>query len=113
MKKLTLKYVNRMPRHPEDLPPDVAEVYIRPSRNGVSITIMRDGFIVADHVMEAIESRIRELDVSDGRGGEALAERVDLYPVVSPEWRKFLEDLLRQDNSWSFFVPVADMHAVS
>lgn len=113
MKKLTLKYVNRMPRHPEDLPPDVAEVYIRRSRNGVNITIMRDGFIVADDVMEAIENRIRELDISDGRGDEVLAERVGLYPVVSPEWRNFLEDLLQQDDSWSFFVPVTDMHAVS
>lgn len=113
MKKLTLKYVNRMPRHPEDLPPDVAEVYIRRSRNGVNITIMRDGFIVADHVMDAIENRIRELDISDGRGDEVLAERVGLYPVVSPEWRNFLEDLLQQDDSWSFFVPVTDMHAVS
>lgn len=74
---------------------------------------MRDGFIVADHVMEVIENRIRELDVSDGRRDEALAERVGLYPVVSPEWRTFLEGLLRQDDSWSFFVPVPDMHAVS
>jgi hypothetical protein len=33
--------------------------------------------------------------------------RVGLYPTVSAEWRAFLDDLLRQDDSWAFFVPTA------
>ena len=107
MKKLTIKYVDRLPRHPEDLPPDVVEIYIGISRKGIEMSIVRDGFIVADHVMHAIESRIQRLDRTNGRGDQPLAVRVGLYPKVSVEWRAFLDDLLHRDDSWAFFVPMA------
>lgn len=107
MKNLTITYVDRLSRHPEDLPPDVVEIYIDISRKGVEMNIVRDGFIVADHVMHAIESRIQRLDKTNGRGDQPLAVRVGLYPTVSAEWHAFLDDLLRQDDSWAFFVPTA------
>lgn len=34
MSKLNIVYVHRLPPHPEDLPPDVVEVYIGISRKG-------------------------------------------------------------------------------
>ena len=105
MKKLNIVYVHRLPRHPEDLPPDVVEVYIGISGKGVEMDIVRNGFLAADHVQHAIESHIREVDTASGRTDQPLAVRVGLYPTVGPEWRIFLDDLLQQDDSWAFIVP--------
>ncbi len=105
MKKLNIVYVNRLPRHPEDLPPDVVEVYIGISRKGVEMDIVRNGFLAADQVQHAIENHIRVLDTASARTDKPLAVRVGLYPTVSPEWRIFLDSLLQQDDSWAFVVP--------
>lgn len=107
MQRLTIRYVDRPSHHPEDLPPEIVEVYVGISRKGIEMNIVRDGFIVADRVMHAIQSRIQGLDKSNGRGDKPLAVRVGLYPTVSAEWRAFLDDLLQQDDSWAFFVPMA------
>ncbi len=105
MKKLNISYVNRLPRHPEDLPPDMVEVYIGISRKGVEMDIVRNGFLAADHVKQAIERHIRELDRASENSDKPIAIRVGLFPVVGPEWRIFLDNLLQQDDSWAFIVP--------
>jgi hypothetical protein len=55
--------------------------------------------------MHMIEGRIQQLDQATPRRGRSIAESVGLYPNVSPEWRKFFDDLLQRDDSWAFLVP--------
>ena len=61
MRKLKVVYVDRLPRQPEDLPPDVVEVYIGLSRKGVELDIVRNGFLAAENVKHAIQRHIRQL----------------------------------------------------
>jgi hypothetical protein len=103
-------YVDRLPRLPEHLPPDIVEVYIGGSGDNVDISIVRYAFITSDRVMHAIEGRIRQIERAKARSGRPLAECVGLYPVVSAEWRRFFDDLLQQDDSWAFLVPTVDVH---
>lgn len=113
MKKLNIMYVNCFPRHPEDLPPDVVEVYIGISRKGVELDIVRNGFLAAENVKHAIESHIQELKTTSAKSNKPLAVRVGLFPSVSPEWRTFLDNLLQQDDSWAFIVPTKMAGAAS
>jgi hypothetical protein len=113
MKELKIKYVDRMPRPPEHLPLDVVEVYIGSSGDNVDISIGRHGFILSDRVMHAIGSRIQQLDLESSRRSRPVAECVGLYPVVSAEWRRFLDDLLQDDDSWAFLVPSVEVHCPS
>ena len=106
MKRLKIRYVDHLLPLPEGLSPEVVQVYIGTSRNKEEMSILRNGFIVADPVMHTIENRIRQLDQATPRRGRPVAESVGLYPNVSPEWCKFFDDLLQRDESWAFLVPV-------
>jgi len=107
MRKLKIVYVDRLPRQPEDLPPDVVEVYNGLSRKGLELDIVRNGFLAAENVKHAIQRHIRQLDARNRRSNQPLGVRVGLYPTVSQEWRIFLDNLLQQDDSWAFLVPTA------
>ena len=106
MKRLKIRYVDHLLPLPEGLSPEVVQVYIGTSKNKVEMSIMRNGFIVADPVMHTIERRIRQLDQATPRRGRPVVESIGLYPTVSPEWCKFFDDLLQRDDSWAFLVPV-------
>lgn len=106
MGKLKIQFVQRPPRQPEDLPDDVVEVYISVSGRKIDLSIGRHGFIVTDPVIESIRERIRRIAEATTRKGRPLAERLGLSPVMSPDWREFLEGLLQQCDSWAFLVPV-------
>lgn len=106
MAKLKIHYVQRPPRQPEDLPDDVVEVYINISGRKVDLSIGRHGFIASDPVIEAIRARIRSIAEATIGKDRPLAERLGLSPVLSPDWREFLEGLLQRCDSWAFFVPV-------
>ena len=54
MKKLKIRYVQHLPAPPEDLPPEVVQVYVGIAHNKVEMSILRQGFIVADPVMHTI-----------------------------------------------------------
>ena len=105
MKRLKIRYVHDLSPLPEEMSPEVVQVYIDTSKNKVEMYILRHGFIVTDPVMHTIEGRIQQLDQATPRRGRSLAERVGLYPSVSPEWREFFDDLLQRDDSWAFLVP--------
>ena len=113
MRKLKIVYVDRLPRQPEDLPPDVVEVYIGLSRKGLELDIVRNGFLAAESVKHAIQRHIQQLDARSGRSDQPLAVRFGLYPTVSPEWHTFLDHLLQQDDSWAFLVPAAGAFSTS
>jgi hypothetical protein len=104
--KLKIQYVQRPPRQSEDLPDDVVEVYISISGRKVDLSIGRHGFIVSDAVIGAIRERIRRIAEATIGRDRPLAERLGLSPVVTPDWREFLEGLLQKCDSWAFFVPV-------
>jgi len=106
MKRLEIRYVNHPLPLSEGLSPKIVHVCIGTSKGKVEMSILRNGFILADPVMHTIESRIRQLDEATPRRGRSVAESVGLYPNVSPEWRKFFDDLLQRDESWAFLVPV-------
>ena len=106
MKGLKIRYVHDLPPLSEDMSPEVVQVCIDASKNKVEMYILRHGFIVTDPVMHRIEGRIQQLDQATPRRGRSVAESVGLYPNVSPEWRKFFDDLLQRDDSWAFLVPV-------
>jgi len=106
VRKLKIQYVQRPPRQPEDLPDDVVEVYIGTSGRKVDIAIGRHGFIVSDPVIGAIRARIRRIAETTVGKDRPLAERLGLSPILSPDWREFLDDLLQKCDSWAFFVPV-------
>ncbi len=104
MRKLTIKYVERVPRQPEELSPDLVEIYMRVSRGQIELCIVRHGFIAANRVFQAIDARIRHLVAGAIENHRPLAERIGLAPRVSTEWREFLERLLQRDDSWAFLV---------
>jgi hypothetical protein len=106
MRKLKIQYVQRPPRQPEELPDDVVEVYISISGRKVDLSIGRHGFIVSDPVIRAIRERIRRIAEPTMGKDRPLAERLGLFPVLSPEWHEFFESLLQKCDSWAFFVPV-------
>lgn len=106
MGKLKIQFVQRPPRQPEDLPDDVVEVYISVSGRKIDLSIGRHGFIVTDPVIESIRGRIRRIAEATTRKDWPLAERLGLSPVMSPDWREFLEGLLQKCDSWAFLVPV-------
>ncbi len=105
MKRLKISYVHHLSL-PEDLSPQVVQVYIGTAGNKVEMSILRRGFVVADPVIHRIESRIQELDQATARRGRSVAESVGLYPDVAPEWLRFLDDLLQREDSWAFLVPM-------
>ena len=113
MRKLKIVYVDRLPRQPEDLPPDVVEVHIGLSRKGVELDIVRNGFLAAENVKHAIQCHIQQLDARSRGSDQPLAVRVGLYPTISQEWRTFLDHLLQQDDSWAFLVPAAGAFSTS
>jgi hypothetical protein len=104
--KLKIEYVQRPPRQPEDLPDDVVEVYISISGRKIDLRIGRHGFMASELVIGAIRARIRRVAEATTGKDRPLAERLGLSPVLSPDWRQFLEDLLQKCDSWAFFVPV-------
>jgi hypothetical protein len=106
MKRLMVRYVHDLSPMSEDMSPEVVQVCIDTSKNKVEMYILRHGFIVTDPVMHRIEGRIQQLDQATPRRGRSVAESVGLYPNVSPEWRKFFDDLLQRDDSWAFLVPI-------
>ncbi len=106
MKRLKIAYVDHLPPAPEDLSPDIVHVYISTSGNKVELSILRNGFIVADPVMHEIERRIQQLEHATPRRARSVAESVGLCPNVSAEWRNFFDDLLQREDSWAFLVPV-------
>jgi hypothetical protein len=104
MRKLRIEYVQRSPRGAEDLPPDVVELWIGVSARKVDINIVRRGFILADPVMHAIRDRIKRLALVSTSINRPLPERIGFSPDLSPDWRKFLDELLQKEDSWSFLV---------
>lgn len=111
MKRLMIRYVNKPSPLSEDMPPEVVQVCIDTSKSKVEMYILRHGFIVANSVMHTIERRILQLDQATPRRGRSVAESVGLYPNVSPDWRKFFDDLLQRDDSWAFLVPVIGLNS--
>ncbi len=112
MKQLKISYVRHL-SPPENLSPRVVQVYIGTTGNKVEMSILRQGFVVADPVIHRIESRIQELDQATARHSRPVAESVGLYPEVTPEWRRFLDDLLQQEDSWAFLVPMIGINSRS
>jgi len=106
MKKLKIEYVQRPPRQADDLPDDVVEVYLNVSGRKVDLIIGRHGFMVSDPVIGAIRQRIQTIAEATVGKDRPLAERLGLSPVLSPDWREFLDNLLQQCDSWAFFVPI-------
>ena len=104
MGKLKINYVQRLPRGAEELPPDVVELWIGISGRKVDINIVRRGFILSDPVMHAIRERIKRLALATANIDKPLPERIGFSPELSPDGRRFLDDLLQKDDSWSFLV---------
>ena len=104
MGKLKINYVQRLPRGAEELPPNVVELWIGISGRKVDVNIVRRGFILADPVMHAIRERIKRLALATANIDKPLPERIGFSPELSPDWRRFLDDLLQKDDSWSFLV---------
>jgi len=104
MGKLKIQYVQRLPRCAEDLPPDVVELWIGVSGRKVDVSIVRRGFILAAPVMRIIRERIKHFALATSGINKPLPERIGFSPDLSPDWRQFLDDLLQQDDSWSFLV---------
>ena len=113
MKSLKIRFVNQPPQPPEHLPPEYVQVYVAAYRDKVDVQIVRQGFIVADPVMHAIGNRIRQVEEVTPRGNRSVAECVGLHPVVNAEWRKFLYDLLQQEDSWAFLVSEVGVPSLS
>ena len=104
MGKLKINYVQRLPRGAEDLAPDIVELWIGVSGRKVDVNIVRRGFILAEPVMHAIRERIKGLAASTANIHKPLLERIGFSPELSPDWRRFFDDLLQKDDSWSFLV---------
>jgi hypothetical protein len=104
MGKVKIQYVQRLPRCGEDLPPDVVELWIGVSGRKVDVSIVRRGFILAAPVMRIIRERIKHFALATSGINKPLPERIGFSPDLSPDWRQFLDDLLQQDDSWSFLV---------
>jgi hypothetical protein len=104
MGKLKIQYVQRLRRCAEDLPPDVVELWIGVSGGKIDVSIVRRGFILAAPVMRIIRERVKQFAFATSGINRPLPERIGFSPDLSPDWRQFLDDLLQQDDSWSFFV---------
>lgn len=104
MGKLKIEYVQRPPRGAEELPPDVVELWIGISGRKVDVNIVRRGFILADPVMHAIKERVKRLAIATAGINRPLAERIGFSPKLSADWRQFLDELLQEEDSWSFLV---------
>jgi len=104
MGKLKIQYVQRPPRGAEDLPPDVVELWIGCSGRKVDVNIVRRGFILAAPVMRIIRERIKRLALATSGIKRPLPERIGFSPDLSSDWRRFLDELLQKDDSWSFLV---------
>jgi len=108
VRRLKIHYVARPPRPSEDLPDDLVEVYISTSSQKIDLSIGRHGFMVSDPVVESIRARIRSIAEATIGQDRSLEERLGLSPVISQDWREFLDSLLQECDSWCFFVPVTD-----
>jgi len=104
LRKLKINCVHRLPHGAEDLAPDIVELWIGISGRKVDVNIVRRGFILADPVMHAIRERIKRLAVATASINKPLPERIGFSPELSSDWRQFLDDLLQEDDSWSFLV---------
>lgn len=104
MSKLKINYVQRPPRGVEDLPPDVVELWIGVSGGKVDFNIVRRGFVLADPVMRTINERMKRLALATASINRPLPERIGFAPELSPDWRRFLAEILQNENSWSFLV---------
>jgi len=98
------KGLARLPRCAEDLPPDVVELWIGVSGRKVDVSIVRRGFILAAPVMRIIRERIKRFALATSGINKPLPERMGFSPDLSPDWHQFLDNLLQQDDSWSFLV---------
>jgi hypothetical protein len=107
VRKLKIIYVERPPRQPEDLPHGIAEVFIGVSGQHVGLRIARRGFIASDCVIQAITERVAELAKGAVGNRRPLAERIGLSPMLSADWREFLDELLQRSDSWAFLAPPA------
>jgi hypothetical protein len=54
--------------------------------------------------MHAIRDRIKRLALVSTSINRPLPERIGFSPDLSPDWRKFLDELLQKEDSWSFLV---------
>ncbi len=104
MQKLKIKYLQCLPHQPEDLPIDVVEVYIGISGNRVDLVVGRHDFIAAHGAMQAIVDRIHRLIQVAAGNHRSLGERLGISPRLNPEWCRFLDALLQQEDSWAFVV---------
>ena len=104
MAKLKLKYVQRLPHGAEDLPLNDVEFCIGISGRGVNIEVLRRGFILAAPVMDILRQRINRLALATASLKKPFPERIGFSPEPSPDWCRFLDDLLQKDDSWSFVI---------
>jgi hypothetical protein len=107
MGTLKIVYVQRPPRQPDDLPHGVVEVFLGFSGRRVDLCIARHGFVAADSVIRAITERVTQLAKGTLGNTRPLAERIGLSPVLSADWREFLDELLQRCDSWAFIAPTA------
>lgn len=113
MGKLKVKYVPRLPRCAEEIPLNVAELCIRVSGRSVDIRVLRRGFILAAPVMDIIRERISRLALATVNIKRPYPERIGFFPEPSSDWRRFLDDLLQKDDSWSFVLGFAPNQRLS
>ena len=106
MKPLKIKFVDRPPFPLGQSTPDTVQVYVDVWKDGVNVSIARQGFIVAYPVMHTIESRIRQIEGMTPKRGV-------LNALMNAEWQRFFNDLLQQDDSWAFVIPNVGVHSLS
>lgn len=104
MGKLKIQYVQRLPRQPDDLPPDVVEVYIHVAIDRVDLCIARRGFIASNRAVQTIADRVKQLVAGNAGNHRPVPERIGLAPVLSVDWCQFFENLLQQADAWTFLV---------
>lgn len=104
MRKLKIRFVQRLAHLPEELPEGVVEVCVHFGKEGVNVGIVRQGFIPSSLALEAITERGRQLLAATAGDRRPIAERIGLSPVPSADWYDFLDSLFRQDDSWAFIV---------
>jgi hypothetical protein len=104
VRKLKIEYLQHLPRQPDDLPEDVVEVYIHVAMGRIDMCIARRGFIASNQAVQAIQHRFKHLLASVALNHRPVAERIGLAPALSADWCQFLENLLQQNDSWTFLV---------
>ena len=104
MGKLKIRFVERLPHQPEELPKGVIEVCISFGADGIDVGVVREGFIASRLALEAITDRIRRLIVATAADRRPIPECIGLSPAPSADWYEFLDDLFQQDDSWAFLV---------